>query len=254
MAGASNGDARDQPVGPTTLGLAGSFDLRHERRSVPLPVGAQRLIAFLALRGVVFKRVYVAGMLWVDYSQEAANANLRTTLWRLRRLPCALVDATPSHLSLSPGVDVDIRDKVSIARRLSADPTGCGDDELEELVMTGELLPDWYDDWVVIDRERFRQARLHALESACHAMIRERRYHKAIEVGLAAVSDEPLRESAHRAVMCAHLAEGNRSEALRQYDLCRRFLSEQLGFAPSPETERLRERCASGDDAVTAFA
>lgn len=248
---ASFGDRPEHGVGLTTLSLVGSFDLRHDRRPVSVPTGAQRLVAFLALNGGVLTRVYVAGTLWMDYSQQAANANLRTTLWRLRQLPCSLVDTTATHLSLSPRVVVDIHDKAAIAQRLSVDCTHCDDDELRAIAVAGELLPDWYEDWVVIDRERFRQARLHALESACYSLIRAGRYDKAIEVGLAAVVDEPLRESAHRAVMRAHLAEGNRVEALRQYDLCRRFLSDHLGFTPSPETERLRERCASGDGVVT---
>jgi DNA-binding SARP family transcriptional activator len=47
------------------------------------------------------------------------------------------------------------------------------------------------------------------------------------------VSGEPLRESAHRAVIEVHLAEGNPGEALRQYDLYRRLLRVELGLSPS---------------------
>ena len=60
---------------------------------------------------------------------------------------------------------------------------------------------------------------------------------------MAAVAVEPLRESAHRAVMRVHLAEGNRNEALRQYELCRRALA-PVGLMPSAETVTLRGRCA----------
>jgi hypothetical protein len=48
-----------------------------------------------------------------------------------------------------------------------------------------------------------------------------------------------------------HLAEGNRHEGLRQYELCRRALA-PLGLEPSPETETLRRRCTGGDGAVMA--
>lgn len=214
-------------------------------------MSAQRLIAFLALQRGVLKRVYVAGTLWIDYNQDAANANLRTTLWRLKQLSCPLVKTTATHLSLADEVVVDVHEKSAIAQRVNASGSDIRDRDANGIMRAGELLPDWYDDWVVIERERFRQTRLHALESLCYALARRGRYDKAIELGLTAVADEPLRESAHRAVMRAHLAEGNRGEALRQYELCRRFLRERLGFEPSPETQRLGERCGYRDAAVT---
>jgi DNA-binding SARP family transcriptional activator len=218
---------------------------------VSLPLSAQRLLAFLALKRAALQRTYVAGMLWIDSSQEAANASLRTALWRLRRPSCPLVDATQSHLSLSPDVDVDVYEMTALAHGIDDAGTDPPDAALDELMLAGDLLPDWYDDWVVIERERFRQVRLHALEALCYRLARHERYSKAIDAGLTAVAGEPLRESAHRAVMRAHLAEGNRNEALRQYALCRRLLDEQLGLEPSDETRRLRDRCRSGDGAVT---
>jgi DNA-binding SARP family transcriptional activator len=98
---------------------------------------------------------------------------------------------------------------------------------------------DWYDDWVILARERFRQARLHALEALCLSLASSGRYAEAAEAGLAAVAGEPLRESAHRALIQAHLAQGNPGEAIRQYRLCRRLLHEQLGLEPSPQLDEL---------------
>ena len=229
-----------------------SFELRHRHESVPLPPAAQRLVALLALERCALRRVFIAGTLWTDYSEAAANANLRTALWRLRRLPCALVDATPTHLSLARCVEVDLHRAAAIAHHLADGAEDWLDDDVDAIVGAGELLPDWYDDWVVIERERFRQARLHALEALCRALARSGRYESAIDAGLAAVAGEPLRETAHRAVILVHLAEGNRGEALRQYEFCRRLLKEQLGLEPSLELERLRARCVAGDGAVTA--
>src|SRR4029077_18810447 len=59
--------------------------------------------------------------------------------------------------------------------------------------------------------------------------------------GLAAVAGEPLRESSHRAVIRAHLADGNVAEAVRQYRLCRRLLNDHLGLEPSDQTDGLFE-------------
>ncbi len=243
---------REQLVGRraiTRLSLLRSFELRRDEQRVALAPGGRRLVAFLALQGGMLERVYVAGMLWIDYGQDAANANLRTALWRLRRLSYPLVEATATHLSLAPEVVVDLPAAAAITRQV-AGGGDCREADLDELMSAGELLPDWYDDWVVIERERFRQSRLHALEAFCDALTREGRYGRAIEVGLTAVAAEPLRESAHRAVMRLHLAEGNRCEALRQYALCRDLLA-GLGLKPAADTERLRQQCASGDDLVT---
>jgi DNA-binding SARP family transcriptional activator len=197
--------------------------------------------------------MFVAGTLWTDSSETAASASLRTVLWRLKQLRCAVVEATPTHVSLAPGVEVDLHRTAAMAHRLTDGVDDGLDVDVEKIVLAGELLPDWYDDWVVIERERFRQARLHALEALCYALAHHGRYESAIDTGLAAVAGEPLRESAHRAVILVHLAEGNRGEALRQYEFCRRLLKEQLGLAPSAETERLRARCAADDGAVTAI-
>lgn len=216
-----------------------------------LALSGQRVLAFLALARRALQRVYVAGVLWMDYSQEAANANLRTALWRLPRTRGRLVEASASHLSLSASVDVDLHQVGAVARHVSGGDWGYADDEAEALMLAGDLLPDWYEDWVILERERFRQLRLHALEALCDALVLAGRYREAIEAGLTAVAGEPLRESAHRAVIRAHLAEGNNSEGLRQYSMLRRFLHEQLGLQPSAEAEMLRDRCKFGDGVVT---
>jgi DNA-binding SARP family transcriptional activator len=65
------------------------------------------------------------------------------------------------------------------------------------------------------------------------------RFGEAVQAGLAAVKAEPLRESAQRSLIRAHLAEGNLGEALRQYHSFRRLLLEELGVGPSAELEDL---------------
>jgi DNA-binding SARP family transcriptional activator len=102
-----------------------------------------------------------------------------------------------------------------------------------------DLLPDWTDDWVMIERERLRQLRLHALETLCDRLAEARRFGESVQAGLAAVRAEPLRESAQRSLIRAYLAEGNQGEAIRQYRAFRQLLLEELGVAPSRELEEL---------------
>jgi DNA-binding SARP family transcriptional activator len=135
--------------GTIDLGLLNGFELRQDGRIVRLPLSAQRLIAFLALHARPLRRLYVAGTLWLDSSQASANANLRTALWRLRRPGCMLVDATPTELALADGIAVDLHAASQRAQRVlshDAYPNDVGG-----LAEVGDLLPDWYDDWLVVD-------------------------------------------------------------------------------------------------------
>jgi DNA-binding SARP family transcriptional activator len=200
---------------------------------VTLPMSAQRLVAFLALRGRPLHRVHVAGMLWTDVTEENANACLRTTLWRLRRLRATVVAATSTHLALADEVRIDARETVTLAAAvLHGGDRGAA--AVPRLADAGELLPDWYDDWVVIEREQVRQLVMQALERLSADARAAGRFGEATEAALAAVAQEPLRESAHRLVVQAHLAEANPGEALRQYRLFAELLQSRLGLEPSP--------------------
>jgi DNA-binding SARP family transcriptional activator len=220
--------------------LLNSFELQFDGKRVPLQLSAQRLLALLALKEHPLLRVYVAGTLWLDSTDVHAAGSLRSVLWRLRRLPKPLVESAGAQLQLAPEVSVDVREATAQAREVlnpaSADRSW---PSLAELHLDGDLLPDWYDDWVVIERERFRQLRVHALERLCERLAEARRFAEAAEAGLAAVRGEPLRESAHRALVRVHIAEGNAADALRHYRLYRRLMAEQLGLAPSQLMEAL---------------
>jgi DNA-binding SARP family transcriptional activator len=96
-----------------------------------------------------------------------------------------------------------------------------------------ELLPDWCDAWLIEDRESVRQLRLHAVEGLACEFTMLGRHTEAIHAALTAVKLEPLRETARSALIRAYLAEGNRSEALRQFNHYRQLLSAELGVEPS---------------------
>jgi DNA-binding SARP family transcriptional activator len=239
------------PAEGLALGLLQGFEARSEGRTVALPLVAQRLLAFLALQQRPVRRTYVAGVLWLDASEPRAQAALRTTLWRIRSPAAALVEATSTHLTLARGVEVDHRAVAASTRRIlrRADPVAI--DDAEAVMGAGELLPDWYDDWVLLERERFRQLRLHALETLCEELTEAGRHADAAEAGLAAVAAEPLRESAHRLLMRVHIAEGNPGEAIRQYDFFRVLLRDQLGLEPSSRMRDLVGGLRRRDVAVT---
>jgi DNA-binding SARP family transcriptional activator len=215
------------------LSLLGGFELRCTGQDVAVSRIGQRLLALLALQGRPLERLWVAGTLWLDAPEERAGASLRSALWRLPQPGgTAVVEASATHLRLARDLAVDTRELVALAERLES-PDGCGDHQPEPAALARDLLPDWYEDWVVLERERFRQLRLHALEALCARLTEAGRFGAAVQAGLAAVSGEPLRESAHRTLIQAHLAEGNPGEAVRQYHLYRRLLADELALEPS---------------------
>jgi DNA-binding SARP family transcriptional activator len=96
-----------------------------------------------------------------------------------------------------------------------------------------DLLPGWYDDWVLMERERLRQRILHALEELSRKLACAGRFPEAVEAAVLAIGAEPLRESAQRALIEAHVAEGNLSEARRILQEYRDLLRRELGVNPS---------------------
>jgi len=222
----------------TQLALLNAFELVCEGTLVSVPMSAQRLLALLALNPHPLLRPYVAGTLWPRTSEERAHASLRSALWRLHRFGHGLVETSGPRLQIGSTVEVDLRASEAFAHRV-LDETDAGADGADPSPLLGDLLPDWYDDWVLLERERFRQLRLCTLDALCERLTRVGRLGEALEVGLAALAAEPLRESAHRALVRIHFAEGNAGEALRQYRLCRRLLGEQLGIKPSEQMEQL---------------
>ncbi len=228
----------DSPAPVAQLTLTRGFELRVQGRAVELPRNSERLVAFLALSARSMFRGYVAGILWLDHSEERALANLRSALWRLRVAGVDVVSTVGDRLELGRDVVVDVRELTAWARGVDQAPE-IEPDVLERLLAARELLADWYDDWTVAERERFRHLRLHALEACCRRLSEAGDHARAIEAGLAAVADESLRESAQRALIAAHLAEGNVVEALRQYASFRGLLARELGLPPSRQLEEL---------------
>jgi DNA-binding SARP family transcriptional activator len=221
------------------LTLLEAFELSNGGGPVSLSFPVQRLLAFLALRGRPTRRAYIACTLWIDSSEDRAFGSLRSALWRLRRDGHGLVEEANGGLRLAPEVRVDVHEAAAAAHRLLDPASGLDDVARDRVFLYGELLPDWYDDWVVLERERFRQLRVHALERLCERLTSERRFTEAVETGLAAVEGEPLRESAHRVLIHAHLAEGNAAEALRQYRVFCGLLHDRLGLEPSGQMDAL---------------
>lgn len=234
-----------RPVESTACVLAelclfgGPYVVRGGRR-VDVPEGSKRLLVFIALHAGRLDRHYVAGTLWPHGDDERAAGNLRSALWRLKGAGIDLVEADKFALWLRPGTTSDIDVVSSWATRLiSGRPTPDDLHVPQWDVHAMDLLPGWYDDWVSFERERVRQRLLHALEQLSRELLRLKRYAEAVEAAVDAVGVEPLRESAQRVLIEAHLAEHNMVEARRLYTRYRQLVRQELRIEPSSGLTRL---------------
>jgi DNA-binding SARP family transcriptional activator len=239
------------PRTPLRLTLIGNFALWRGSQELAIAPSSQRLIALLALKDRPVGRLHVAGTLWPDCPTERSLADLRTMLWRVNQSTEHVIVATQTFLRLDADIEVDVRNVVALACRLTemetqSRPVDVNSVPLASLV--GDLLPDWYDDWLQDEREELRQTRLHALERLAQALSKSGRHADAIQAALAAIRLEPLRETAHRTLIEIHLAEGNRSEACRQFQRCLRLLREELGVEPSESMRLLLEPRRRSDE------
>lgn len=224
--------------GETRLCLFGALRLSRGGHEVFIQLSAQRLIALVALRTAI-RRVEAAGILWPDVPDARATARLRTTLWRLRRSGPDVLSAANGQLFVHDGIDVDYRDWMAVALQIIDQPGSVGEADLGLLRPHGELLTGWYDDWILLERERVRQLQLHVLEAAAEQLLRRGLHAAALEFALGALCMEQSRESAHRLVIRVHLAEGNVGEAWRQFKRCEYVLGKELGIRPSGQLRAL---------------
>jgi DNA-binding SARP family transcriptional activator len=191
----------------------------------------RRVVAHLAVRGPRQLRSLLCAGLWPDVPDERAKANLRRALWQL---PDGWVVPDGPDLRLDAAVDLDD------ARRVAGHAIRGGRLTWDEVdLLSHDLLPGWFEDWVVEERECFALLRVQALEAACRSAAEAGDYALSTQAGSIAVRAEPLRESAVMALVEAHLGEGNLCLAVRQYRAYADLLRDELGVSPGGELAHL---------------
>ena len=222
----------DREAAATVHLFSGPYVTQAGKR-IEIPDGGQRLLAAVALHRRPMKRRYTAGVLWPLCDDVRAAGNLRSALWRLNLLGVRLVSATRTSLTLSAGTVVDV-DVVSewAARIIDGEHRPTDLDWLPSGLNAFDVLPGWYEDWALMARERLRSRVLHALEDLSKLLTDAGKPQQAIEAAMLAVGADPLRESAQRALIEAHIAEGSWGEAQRTFRSYCHLLGRELGMMP----------------------
>jgi predicted ATPase/DNA-binding SARP family transcriptional activator len=229
--------------------LLGRFEVSRAGKIIAITSRpAQSLFAYLILTaGTSHRREKLAGMLWPDSLEETARDNLRHALWRVRKA----LDSASSTRFLHAD-DLTIKFEVSSEDWLDADALeklgeSASADELITVLgqYQGELLPGFYDDWVVLEREHISSVFEHHMARLMSLLQNENRWLDILDWGERWIKLGQKPEPAYRALMKAHAAKGDMSKVAATYERCVKSLRE-FGIEPSDQTKELYESLKSG--------
>jgi DNA-binding SARP family transcriptional activator len=214
--------------------VLGSFTLTRDGATVPLGVDARRLVAYLAVHRRPQDRAELAADLWAGMSRDAARRLLDDAVAAVD-LPGLLTGADgDGPLALDAAVEVDLDEAMALVRALPEIPLS---DDPGTALLRADVLPGWTASWIAIERERFRQLRLHALEGLSSRLTAAGRHDEAVEIAREAVRTSPSRESARRTLIQAHLAQGDIAAAVGQAEEYDELLRSSVGGPTGPGLE-----------------
>ena len=239
------------------LNVLGPFEARwSDGEAVDIPSRkARALLAYLAVEsGRAHARELLATLLWGDTGEERARHNLRQALSKLRQCCGGVLASRADTVQIdSDACRIDALE----FERLAAS------DDIEDLqaclaLYRGELLDGLtiresdYEDWLLMARARLSRLAYQAADRLARLLVDQDRIDEAIEVLERRLSMDPACEPAHRELMDLLARIGRRSDALRQYQICKEALQRALGMEPSAETTELFRSLKKSDTAATS--
>jgi len=210
---------------------------------------AEHLIAYLALHpGIPVKRQFLAFLLWPDSNEAQALANLRKIIFTLRHdLPDinALLSIGYDSIAIAASLHLDVHTFNSlIASADKALHNGEVSSALQALaqavqIYQGDLLPECYDEWVIIEREILAQKYLQALTRLAELYDHQADLPNAVLTLKLLLARDPLQELAYQRLMTLYAKLQDRMAALQTYHTCATILQRELGISPSSKTQAL---------------
>lgn len=244
------------------LHTLGGFKIEHERQ-VLTRLGSRKvegLFVYLAVTERTHPRELLSELLWNDRTQKQAMSNLRRILTGLRQHFGPYVTITRETVGIKANSDlwVDVKElKAGLA--LLGDISGAtsaaaiNDVETALTLYQGDFLAGFhvreasgFESWLINERQYWQQLVLTGLTSISAYYEAASLYSQGINTAKRILAIDSLQESAHRRLMQLLTLNGRRSEAITQYETCRRLLMDELGVLPSPETESLYKKIIKG--------
>jgi WD40 repeat protein/basic membrane lipoprotein Med (substrate-binding protein (PBP1-ABC) superfamily)/DNA-binding SARP family transcriptional activator/energy-coupling factor transporter ATP-binding protein EcfA2 len=233
--------------------LLGQFKLQANHLPLELPSRpAQSLLAYLALNaGVRHRREKLASLLWPEATETNARGYLRRALWQVRKSLSSGSLAWEDYLQISD-LEVAFNDQsdywLDVDLLLAREQAASVDDLIEIVgLYSGELLPGFYDQWTVLERERMLLAYHQKMNLLLECLIQSAQWHEALNWGEQWIQMAYSPEPAFRALMIAHAGLGDQGMVSTTYQRCLQILNRDLGLEPSPETQQLFQQLVSGE-------
>src|SRR5829696_7998919 len=234
------------------LCLLGGFELKASRAMANTPRKVKALLAYLALSpDVPHARDKLATLLWETSGEGQARQSLRQALVDLRKaLPAAdnILHCTHETVTLgAAAIEVDVLELKRLYDRATPEAF-----EQAAGLYRGELLDGLnsrapaFEDWLALEATRVREQALGAMTQLLDHCLATGAIEPGVQWALHLLALDPLRESAHRALMQLYARQGRYGSALKQYDNCRRVLACDLGVAPEAATTALYKELAQG--------
>jgi DNA-binding SARP family transcriptional activator len=218
--------------------LLGNYDVR--LNGAPVEINsrpARLLLAYLVLMaGTPQPRDKVAGILWPDSDETSARGNLRQALWRLRKSigpGCLSVDNTTVAFEDSPECWLDTA---------SLEDPADGDLVATLSAYKGELLPGYYENWVLLERERLWAAFERKSQRLLALLRRQQAWSDLLHWAENWIAFGQAPEPAYRALMIANAAQGDLPAVASAYERCVSALQLEVGVDPSEKTRTLYDR------------
>jgi DNA-binding SARP family transcriptional activator len=232
--------------------LLGQFEVRLDGIAIDIPSRtAQSLLAYLISNpGISFRREQLAGVLWPDSTEANSKGYLRNAIWRIRKT-LKDISSDNSDYILSNKINITFNHKLPFwvdTQALEKSKGQSAQELLEETSLYhGELLPGFYEDWVVLERERLRTVFDRKMHRLLQFLIDEKSWEQVIEQAERWISLGETPEPAYRALMIAYASLGDKGKALTTFMRCLDALEHELGVGPTEETIRLEKRIRAGE-------
>jgi DNA-binding SARP family transcriptional activator len=221
-----------------TLRLLGNVEVELDGSVLALGHRQQRLLAALAVLGPKPRR-FLGELLWPDRTAERAMGSLRTTVFNLSRQVPGAVGSRGNNIALAEPVVVDLhelRRSLHEAASATAPPT---EDPWFLDPAGAQLLPGWYDGWVMAEQDRLRTLYVNAVEHLARLSLEHGDFYRAHLLADNVRALDPLRESAVRVSIEADLGLGNNAPALQTFRSFCSTMADELGAPPSPQITQL---------------
>ena len=236
----------------TCLCLFGSYPVRVDGQPCYLGISGttEKLFQYLLVNaGKETRREFLAELFWRGSSAGRQRSALNSAICRIRKQLAdiegvdVVCDGPAVFLSFADTVKIDVGELIEAVQSISLAETMSAAlaDRLYQALdaCDAPFMDGVTSDWVLTERERLFNIQIRGMTILMHWLGQQRRYEDALDIGRRLLAADPTRETAQCEVMWLYVLNGQRAQALRQFQEFRSWLKRELDIEPMPETQAL---------------